>query len=365
MKIALLPCAFLIFVFLLFFLIMYAVYDLCLKAKILRAKLKMQGVYGPEPSFVLGNIPDILKIKSKVSAEDATTNNLNKPLSLDCQSILLPHISQWTKQFGKTFTFALEKVQILYIGDEGPGASIGQRCSHNKEVWTHQRKSIAPTLYADKVKNMYSIVLESGDTLVKSWEKLVETKGGTVDIRVDEYVKNFTSSIFSKVIFGRCNVATKGLFSKCRNLMEASGSPTVLDGRPFYRFFPTKKNREQWRLEKEIYGSILELAKNCSISESKSVIQTLVEGSKHGVLGSSTCQQFIADNCKELCIVAMDVPGITGIWGLMLLALHPKWQARAHAEVLQVCGDQIPDAEKLGKMRVVCPSLQFIGFMTF
>lgn len=116
----------------------------------------------------------------------------------------------------------------------------------------------------------------------------------------------------------------------------------------------------QWRLEKEIYRNILEIAKICSISESKSMIQTLVEGSKHGELGSSTPQQFIADNCKELCIVAMDVPGITAIWGLMLLALHPEWQARARAEVLQVCGGQIPDAEKLGKLRVVCPSLMFI-----
>lgn len=206
---------------------------------------------------------------------------------------------------------------------------------------------------------MYSIVLESGNTLVRSWEKLLEIEGGTADIRVDNYVKNFTSSIFSKVMFGRYDVATKGLFSKCRDLMEASGSPTVLDGRPFYRFFPTKRNREQWRLEKEIYQTILEIAKNCS-SDSKSIIQTLVEGSKHGELGSSTPQQFIADNCKELCIVAMDVPGITGIWGLMLLALHPEWQARARAEVLQVCGGQIPDAEKLGKMRVLKMIIQEI-----
>lgn len=382
MEIALLPYAFPIFVFLIFYLIMYAIYDLCLKAKILRANLKMQGVDGPAPSFVLGNIPDIQKIKSKVSAEGASTYNLNEPLSLDCRSLLLPHISQWTKQFGKTFTFALGKVQILYIGDgelvremslcksldlgkpsymqKDRGPLLGKGVlTTSKEVWAHHRKSIAPTLYVDKVKNMYKIVLESGNTLVKSWEKLVETAGGTADIRVDDHVKKFTSSIFSNVMFGRYDVATKGMFSKCRDLMEASGSPTALDGRPFYRFFPTKRNREQWRLEKEIYRSILEIAKKCS-SESESMIQTLVEGSKHGELGSSTPQQFIADNCKELCIVAMDVPGITGIWGLMLLALHPEWQARARAEVLQVCGGQIPDAEKLGKMRVLKMIIQEI-----
>ena len=82
---------------------------------------------------------------------------------------------------------------------------------------------------------MLSIVLESGNTLVKSWEKMVETGSGIADIRVDDYVKKFTSTIFSKVMFGRYDAATKDLFSKCRDLMEASGSPTVLDGRPFYR----------------------------------------------------------------------------------------------------------------------------------
>lgn len=92
-------------------------------------------------------------------------------------------------------------------------------------------------------------------------------------------------------------------------------------------------------------------------SEGESIIQTLVDGAKHGELGSSTPQQFIVDNCKELCIVAMEVPGITAIWGLMLLALHPEWQARARAEVLEICGGQILDVEKLGRMKIVCLSL--------
>ncbi|XP_017233410.1 cytochrome P450 714C2-like [Daucus carota subsp. sativus] len=362
---------------------MYVVYDLCLKAKILRAKLQKQGIDGPVPGLVYGNISDIQKIKLKVSAADASTCNLNKPLSLDCRSILLPHISQWTEQFGKTFTFALGKVQILYVGhgelvkemsycksldlgkpsylqkDRGPLLGKGILTT-SKEVWTHQRNTIAPTLYVNKVKNMLSIMLESGNTLVKSWEKMVETGSGIADIRVDDYVKNFTSSIFSNVMFGRYDVAHKGLFSKCRDLMEASGSPTVLDGRPFYRFFPTKRNKEQRRLEKEIYWLILELAKKCRMREGESMIQTIVEGAKHGELGSSTPQEFIVDNCKELCIVAMDVPGITAIWGLMLLAMHPEWQARARAEVMDVCGGQTPDAEKLGKMRVLKMIIQEI-----
>ena len=81
-------------------LIIYAIYDLCLKAKILRAKLRRQGIDGPRPSLILGNVPDIQKIESKELDSDASTSNLNEPLSLDCRSVLLPHISQWTNQYG-------------------------------------------------------------------------------------------------------------------------------------------------------------------------------------------------------------------------------------------------------------------------
>ncbi|KAL1827573.1 hypothetical protein ACET3Z_005985 [Daucus carota] len=364
-------------------LIIYAIYDLCLKAKILRAKLRRQGIDGPPPSLILGNVCDIQKIESKELESDAPTSNLNEPLSLDCRSVLLPHISQWTNQFGKTFSFALGNIQILYIGDselvkeislcrsldlgkpsylqKDRGPLLGKGLlTTNKEVWTHQRKTIAPTLYVDKVKDMLSIALESGNALVKSWEKLVETEGGIADIRVDDDVKNFMSSIFSSVMFGRYDIAEKGLFSKCRDLMEASASPDEPNGRPFYRFYPTKINRERWRLEKEIYWTILEITKKCGASGAKSMIHTLVDGSKHGKLGPSTPQQFVVDNCKELCVVSLFVPGTTAIWGLMLLALHPEWQDRARAEILEVCGGQIPDTERLSKMGVLKMIIQEI-----
>ena len=76
---------------------------------------------------------------------------------------------------GKTFSFALGNIQILYIGDselvkeislcrsldlgkpsylqKDRGPLLGKGLlTTNKEVWTHQRKTIAPTLYVDKVK---------------------------------------------------------------------------------------------------------------------------------------------------------------------------------------------------------------------
>ena len=76
---------------------------------------------------------------------------------------------------GKTFSFALGKTQFLYIGDgelvremnlcksldlgkpsymyKERGPLLGKGIlTTSKEVWVHQRKTIAPTIYVDKVK---------------------------------------------------------------------------------------------------------------------------------------------------------------------------------------------------------------------
>lgn len=124
---------------------------------------------------------------------------------------------------------------------------------------------------------------------------------------------------------------------------------------PNIRFLPTKQNKEQWRLEKEVYSIIMETTRKCTMEKvGEGMIHTLVDGANHGELGPSTPQQFIVDNCKDLYLAAFEVTGIAAIWGLMLLAAHPDWQALARAEVLELCGREMPDAEKLSKMKVVC-----------
>lgn len=85
------------------------------------------------------------------------------------------------------------------------------------------------------MQNMMELMLESGNSLVKSWSSMVLSEGGTADIRVDEYVRKFSCHIFSSIMFGSNYPTETGLFQKCRALLKASASPTMLDGRPFYR----------------------------------------------------------------------------------------------------------------------------------
>lgn len=128
------------------------------------------------------------------------------------------------------------------------------------------------------------------------------------------------------------------------------------------RFLPTKKNKVVWGLEKEIYAMIMDIVKKHNATTSEDMLQTLMEGSMNGKLGPSTADQFIVDNCKDIYLGAFEVNAVVAIWGLMLLASHPEWQARVRSEVQEVCGDKPPDANMLGKMKVVCCTYYFIYF---
>jgi len=56
--------------------------------------MEMQGVRGPKPSFLTGNILDMASLVSKTTSQDMKT------ISHDIVGRLLPHFLLWSTQFG-------------------------------------------------------------------------------------------------------------------------------------------------------------------------------------------------------------------------------------------------------------------------
>ncbi|KAF8364932.1 hypothetical protein HHK36_033085 [Tetracentron sinense] len=227
---------------------------LLLEPERLRSRLRRQGIRGPPPSILLGNIPQIKLMLSTVPKDPAKEH-----MGHDCSSTLFPYFKQWTKQYGQLFMFSLGKLQLLYVTDpnvvkaikvnasldlgkpaylqKDRGALLGKGIiTTNGAMWIHQRKTIAPELYMDKVKGMLNLMLESGSTLVKSWESRIENEGGLSDIRVDEDVRRYTSYIISKTLFGSSYSEKVEIFPKFSALIEALRSPTLLNGVPGMRY---------------------------------------------------------------------------------------------------------------------------------
>uniref|UniRef100_A0A7N2R339 Cytochrome P450 n=1 Tax=Quercus lobata TaxID=97700 RepID=A0A7N2R339_QUELO len=344
---------------------------LILKPERLRSKLRRQGIRGPPPSFLLGNINDMKKMRANSSktppGEQAITHN--------CSSALFPLFELWSKEYGSTFMFSLGNIQILHMNhpdvvkeisictsldlgkpsyqhkERGPLLGHGILTS-NGATWAHQRKILAPELYMEKVKDMMNLMVESSITLVNSWTNLIESEGGVADVHVDEYMRSFSGDVISRACFGSNYSKGEEIFLKLRELQEQMSKKVLLSGIPVLRYLPTKSNRETWRLQKEVRALIMKVVKERKEGASQNdLLQMIIEGATNSDFGQDETDRFIVDNCKNIYLAGYETTAVSATWTLMLLASNPEWQQRVRSEVLEICADQMPNADMVRKMK--------------
>ncbi|GMY10395.1 cytochrome P450 714C2-like [Fagus crenata] len=346
--------------------------SLVVKPKRLRSMLRKQGINGPVPTLLIGNIKEIKKAQSTTVKAPTT----EPPVSHNCAAVLFPFFEQWRKQYGQVFVFSLGNTQILFVTqpdvvreittctsmdlgkpsyqqkDRGPLLGQGILTS-NGAVWAHQRKILAPELYMEKVKGMMNLITESTITVVDSWKSLIETQGGTADIKIDEYMRSFSGDVISRACFGSNYSKGEEIFVKLRTLQGAMSKKSFSTGVPGMRYLPTKSNREAWGLEKEIRNLILEVVKERQkgVHNEKDLLQMVLEGALKTDLSQEATDRFIVDNCKNIYLAGFETTAVSATWCLMLLASNQEWQDRVRAEVLSICGGGIPDADMLRKMK--------------
>lgn len=69
-----------------------------LKSQRLRWKLKRQGVKGPHPSLLYGNVPEMQRIQSSTKSISSSSNDF---IAHDYTSTLFPYFEHWRKLYGK------------------------------------------------------------------------------------------------------------------------------------------------------------------------------------------------------------------------------------------------------------------------
>ncbi|XP_070034035.1 cytochrome P450 714C2-like [Nicotiana tomentosiformis] len=357
----------------LFGLVFHFYSSLLTKPSKLRPALRNQGIFGPQPTFLLGNILDIKKSR-KAAATAAFNGDLD---SHNCGAALLPFFDQWQKQYGDVFMFSLGNTLIMHVTqpemvreittctslDLGKptyqakerGSLLGNGIvTSNGPFWAHQRKILAPELYLEKVKGMINLIQDSALTLLSSWNNQVEAQGENADIKIDPDMRSFSGDVISKACFGSNFSKGEEIFFKLRALQEAASKRVLSIGIPGIRYLPTKNNRKTWALEKEIKELILKIVKERREAGSeKDLLQMVIEGARDSKLISNDTliDHFIVDNCKNIYLAGYETTAVAATWCLMLLAANPNWQQRIRAEVLQICKGRIPDADMIRKMK--------------
>ncbi|KAK1375677.1 Triterpene C-23 carboxylase [Heracleum sosnowskyi] len=342
----------------------------------IRRMLKKQGINGPKPKFLLGNILELKKMKDAVVKHSDSTE---PPVLHNCGPLLLPFFDTWKHQFGDIFRIALGNTTILIVNrydvlkeittctslDFGKpsylakdrGAILGNGIiTSNGHYWAQQRKLIAPQLYMDKVKEMCDLINGCVRTMLDAWNNIIESNGGGIvsDIEIVPHMRSFSGDVISRACFGSNFQQGEEIFSKLRELFELSSTKAFSLGIPGMRHIPTKNNRKLWALEKEIHELILGVVKQrTEVGYTKDLLQMLLEGGRNSELRKHEIDQFIVTNCKNIYLAGYETTAVSATWALMLLATNQDWQDRVRAEAIEVCKGQPPDAVAVSKMKVL------------
>ncbi|KAA8533948.1 hypothetical protein F0562_031465 [Nyssa sinensis] len=213
---------------------------------------------------------------------------------------------------------------------------------------------------------MVGLMVESAQPLLRKWEASIEAQGCLIaDIRVDEDLRSVSADVISRACFGSSYFKGKQIFSKLRTLQKTIANQSLLFGVPTFGFLPTRQQKEIKSLEREIESLIWEAIKEreqeCSGASpsEKDLMQLILEGGiNDNNVGKQSSKCFIVDNCKNIYFAGHESTAIAASWCLMLLALHPEWQAHIRAETAQVCQDGLFDADSVAKMKMVTMVIQ-------
>ncbi|GLT41697.1 hypothetical protein SLA2020_157410 [Shorea laevis] len=349
---------------------------LWLKPRRLRSRLSSQGVGGPTPSLLLGNLVEIKRSLSTTFSRKSMVKD--GQVTHDWASSLFPFLNNWAKQYGSNYMFWIGTLPVLYLGEFdlvkeinlctsldlgkstflhkffGPLFGQGLVASSGRS-WAYQRKIIAPELHLDKIKEKFSLIVESATSLADSWENKLRNEGsGLMDIRIDEDLRRFFADVISKACFGSTYSDAKEIFVRIRSLHQAMHKKSLLVGLPVLKFLPTKSNIEIWKLEKEIRALILKMVEERKRGAyQRDLLQIVIDGANNNHLSSESATNFIVDNCKNIYLSGQGVTPISASWTLLLLAAHPDWQARVRDEVLEVSGGHLPNPDMLRKLKLL------------
>uniref|UniRef100_A0A6M2EIR5 Cytochrome P450 n=1 Tax=Populus davidiana TaxID=266767 RepID=A0A6M2EIR5_9ROSI len=334
-----------------------------------------QGIRGPPYRFFIGNVKELVEMMLKASSQPM-------PFSHNILPRVLSFYHHWKKIYGATFLVWFGPTVRLTVSDpdlireiftsksefyekieahplvkqlEGDGL-----LSLKGEKWAHHRKIIAPTFHMENLKLLVPVVAKSVTDMLEQWSTV--SNSDEVEIEVSEWFQTLTEEVITRTAFGSSYEDGKAIFRLQAQQMALAAVAFQRVLIPGYRFFPTKRNVNSWKLDKEIRRSLMKLVEKRR--EGSSIInETQYRHGPKDLLGlmiqaSNSSKDVtvhdIVEECKSFFFAGKQTTSNLLTWTTVLLAMHPHWQVQAREEVLRVCGSRdIPTKDDVVKLKTL------------
>ncbi|CAA7059554.1 unnamed protein product [Microthlaspi erraticum] len=336
-------------------------------------KLRENGFIGPPPSFPLGNLNDMKKLKIALVMDDEKKKS-STIINHDIHSIALPHFARWQQQYGKVFVYWLGIEPFVYVADpeflsvmsKGVlGKSWGKPNVFKKDRepmfgtglvmvegddWIRHRHIITPAFSPLNLKTMTNMMVESTSNMLDRWA--IQINSGNQEFDMENEIIGTAGEIIAKTSFGVTGDSGTQVLKNLRAVQFALFNSNRYVGVPFSNVLGFKQFTKAKALGREIDGLLLSI-----INERK---RSLVkgDGDHHDLLGmllkadkgKFTATELV-DECKTFFFAGHETTALALTWTFMLLAIHPEWQDTIRDEIRQVIGDSEIEYSKLAGLK--------------
>ncbi|RWW27822.1 hypothetical protein GW17_00007737, partial [Ensete ventricosum] len=322
----------------------------------IRRVMAEQGVHGPAPRFLVGNLKDIAVLVKKTTSDDMEVRGH------DIVGRLMPHYVLWSKTYGAS-----------WLQQQGSKHFVGQGLlMANGHSWFHQRRIVSPAFMADRLKLDlplldYNVITQSHagymvtctKKMIKSLHDAIAT--GDDEVEIGGYLTRLTGDIISRTEFDSSYEKGRRMFQLLESLQSLTARSSRYLWIPGSRFLPSRFRREIKEMKVRVERLLMEIIQSSkdgveigrSSSYGRGLLGMLLSEAQKKREGFSYSLPLVMDECKTFFFAGHETSALLLTWTVMLLATNPTWQERARAEVEQVCGDDPPSSEHLPKLTLL------------
>ncbi|XP_059650949.1 cytochrome P450 CYP749A22-like [Cornus florida] len=333
--------------------------------------LRSQGIKGPSYRFFHGNTKEILRLRKE---------STSKPMELSHHLFprILPDIYLWFNIYGKNYLNwygvkarlvvseselakdVLNNKDRAYTKFEAEGylkKLLGDGLVTSEgEKWVKVRKLANHAFHADRLKNMIPEMIASVEMMLERWKQY---EGKEVEVYAE--LRILTSEVISRTAFGSSYLQGKDIFQMLMRLSVLTARNTFKIKLPgLSKFFKTADDIEADKLEQGIRDSIIRIIKKREEGMTEEVdsfgtdyLGLLVKAYHDADEKNRITVENVIDECKTFYLAGQETTATLLVWTILLLAIHTDWQEKVRQEVLELFGNQHPNSEGIGRLKIM------------